>query len=212
MLAKNGLAATITRRTHMAQLAGFGAVMFGDGASAAASRLWDVPAEGMGQNIRHVSFSDMGGKPDGVQIMPNRGHLYIGHQFNDGLTVIDASDPRNLKTVNYFTTGPNTRAPHLQVANDIMVVGNGANPNAMQSYTDARSYFENKFADSITKKLPLPCRAVGARHQNRSGASAGNRVSGHARARHQSPVVDGWAVCLCCRAFRRLHRPHPLHC
>src|SRR5437868_8483676 len=154
MSAKNGPAATITRRTHLAQLAGFGAVMFGAGASAA-QRVWDVPAEGIGKGIRHISYSDMGGKPDGVQIMPNRGHLYIGHQFNDGLTVIDASDPRDLKTVNYFTTGPNTRAPHLQVANDIMLVGNGANPNAMQSYTDARSYFENKFADSITKKLPF---------------------------------------------------------
>lgn len=145
----------ITRRTYLTQLAGFaGATMLG-GRAGAAQRVWDVPPSGIGKNIRHISFDGMGGRPDGVQIMPNRAHLYIGHQFNDGLTVVDVADARNPKTVNYFTIGPNTRTPHLQVANDIMLAANGANPVATQSYTDARSYFENNFADSITKKVPF---------------------------------------------------------
>ena len=56
-----------------------------------------VPPEGIGHRIKHVSYSDIGGRPDSVQIMSNRNHLYVGHMFSDGVTILDASDPRNLK-------------------------------------------------------------------------------------------------------------------
>src|SRR5437868_4425797 len=143
-----------TRRMHLAQLAGFGAAMIGAGARAA-QRVWDVPPEGIGRGIRHISWSDMGGRPDGVQIMLNRGHLYIGHQFTDGFSVLDASDPRNIRLAKYILTGANTSTHHLQVANDILLVAEGANVMAMQNYDDARSYFENTLADSISKKVPF---------------------------------------------------------
>ena len=113
------------------------------------------PPKGVGQRIKHISWSDQGGRLDGVQIMLNRRHLYIGHQFTDGFTVMDASDPRNLKPVKYILTAPNTSTHHLQVAEDILLVGKGANIMAMQSYDDGRSYFENTLADSITKKKPF---------------------------------------------------------
>ena len=44
-----------------------------------------VPPEGIGQRIKHISYSDLGGRPDSVQIMLNRGHLYVGHMFSDGV-------------------------------------------------------------------------------------------------------------------------------
>ena len=147
----------ITRRTHLAGMAG----MLGTGAlapfarSRAAAPTWSVPPEGIGNRIRHISWSDQGGRPDGVQIMENRAHLYVGHQFTDGFSVLDSSNPRALKPVNYILTGPNTSTHHLQVANDILMVANGANIMAMQSYDDARSYFENTLADSITNKMPF---------------------------------------------------------
>src|SRR5690348_14708811 len=57
-----------------------------------------IPPEGIAsKRIKHISYSDQGGRPDGVQIMLNRGYLYVGHMFNDGVTVMDARDPRNLK-------------------------------------------------------------------------------------------------------------------
>ena len=93
-----------------------------------------------------------GGRLDGVQIMLNRKHLYIGHQFTDGFSVMDASDPRNIKPAKYVLTGPNTSTHHLQVAEDYLLVAEGANVMAMQSYDDARSYFENTLADSITNR------------------------------------------------------------
>jgi len=144
----------ITRRTHLAGLAGLAAGAGFSRSVHAAAPMWGVPPEGTGYRIKHISYTDQGGKSDGVQIMLNRRHLYIGHQFNDGLSIIDATDPRNLKPVGELNTGPNTAAHHLQVANDLMLVGNGANVMAMQSYDDARGYFEHTLADSITKKMP----------------------------------------------------------
>lgn len=115
----------------------------------------DIPPEGIGDRIRHVSFSDQGGRPDGVQVMLNRGHLYVGHMFSDGVTVMDARDPRHLKPVNFFSTAPNTRTHHLQVANDVMLLANGANIVRMQSYDSERDYFENTLADSLTNRQPF---------------------------------------------------------
>jgi hypothetical protein len=111
-----------------------------------------VPPAGIGSRIRHLSYSDQGGRPDGVQVMFNRGHVYVGHMFSDGVTILDAADPRRLKPAGFFTAGTNTRTHHLQVANDVMLLANGANIVAMQSYDNLRGYFENALADSITNK------------------------------------------------------------
>ncbi|HLH29885.1 MAG TPA: hypothetical protein VKY31_01700, partial [Terriglobia bacterium] len=111
-----------------------------------------VPPEGIGHRIRHISYSDIGGRPDSVQIMLNRNHLYVGHMFSNGLTILDASDPRRLKPAGFFTGGDYTRTHHLQVADDLLLLANGANIVAMQSYDNLRGYFENALADSITNR------------------------------------------------------------
>jgi hypothetical protein len=111
-----------------------------------------VPPEGIGHRFRHIAYSDIGGRPDSVQIMLNRGHLYVGHMFSNGLTILDASDPRRLKPVGFFTGGDYTRTHHLQVAEDMLLLANGANIVAMQSYDNLRGYFENSLADSITNR------------------------------------------------------------
>lgn len=144
----------MTRRAHLAGLLGV-----------AAASAWpryartqagdEIPPEGIGKGIRHLSYSDQGGRPDGVQVMMNRGHVYVGHMFSDGVTVLDARDPRDLKPVHYFVTAPNTRTHHLQVANDLMLLANGANVVRMQSYDSTRDYFENTLADSLTNLKPF---------------------------------------------------------
>jgi hypothetical protein len=111
-----------------------------------------IPPEGIGHRIKHLSYSDIGGRPDSVQIMSNRKHLYVGHMFGDGVTILDASDPRRLKPVSFFTAGQYTRTHHLQASDDLLLVANGANIVAMQSYSDQRGYFENSLAESITKR------------------------------------------------------------
>jgi hypothetical protein len=108
--------------------------------------------QGIGRRIRHLSHSDQGGRPDGVQVMVNRGHVYVGHMFSDGVTILDAADPRQLRPVGFFTAGANTRTHHLQVADDVLLLANGANIVGMQSYDSMRGYFENALADSVTNR------------------------------------------------------------
>jgi hypothetical protein len=140
-----------TRREHLKRLLGLaGLASLPRGARAAADPL--VPPQGIGHRIRHVSYSDQGGRPDGVQVMVNRRHVYVGHMFSDGVTILDAADPRRLKPVGFFTAGAYTRTHHLQVADDLLLLANGANIVAMQSYDNLRGYFENTLADSITER------------------------------------------------------------
>src|SRR5580765_958125 len=142
---------TMTRREHISGMLGLAALScLSQGASAAADT--PVPPQGIGRRIRHVSYSDQGGRPDGVQVMVNRRHVYVGHMFSDGVTILDAADPRRLRPVGFFTAGVNTRTHHLQVADDLLLLANGANIVAMQSYDDMRGYFENTLADSITNR------------------------------------------------------------
>jgi hypothetical protein len=111
-----------------------------------------IPPQGIGRGICHLSYSDQGGRPDGVQMMVNRGHVYVGHMFSNGVTILDAADPRALKPAGFFTAGDFTRTHHLQVADDLLLLANGANIVAMQSYDNMRGYFENALADSITER------------------------------------------------------------
>src|SRR3954470_642887 len=137
---------TITRRDHLKGLVALGASAFLPPADVV------VPRQGIGRRIRHISYSDQGGRPDGVQVMVNRKHVYVGHMFSDGVTILDASDPRMLKPVGFFTAGTNTRTHHLQVSGDLLLLANGANIVAMQSYDNMRGYFENALVDSITNR------------------------------------------------------------
>jgi len=151
----------VTRREHLATLLGLAAApavaarrLAAEPGQSSAHRVADrpVPAAGIGQRIRHISYSDIGGRPDSVQVMLNRRHLYVGHMFSNGVTVLDASDPRRVRPVSFFTGGDQTRTHHLQVAEDLLLLANGANVVAMQSYDNLRGYFENSLADSITNR------------------------------------------------------------
>jgi hypothetical protein len=139
----------ITRRQHLQALAGLAAL---PSLRQATRPEAPIPPEGIGRRIRHLSYSDIGGRPDSVQIMMNRRHLYVGHMFSNGLTILDASDPRRLKPAGFFTGGDFTRTHHLQTSDDLLLLANGANIVAMQSYDNLRSYFENNLADSITNR------------------------------------------------------------
>jgi len=41
-------------------------------------------------------------------------HLYVGHMFSDGISVINIADPRVPRPVALLPCPPNTRAHHLQ--------------------------------------------------------------------------------------------------
>jgi len=84
-----------TRRAHLKRLLGLASLScLPRGARAASDP--PIPPQGIGHRIRHLSYSDQGGRPDGVQVMVNRGHVYIGHMSSDRVTILDAADPRRL--------------------------------------------------------------------------------------------------------------------
>ena len=144
----------MNRREHLQGLLGMTAAAGLAACNTAPKPTEPIPPQGIGHRIKHVSYSDQGGRPDAVQVMVNRKHVYVGHMFSNGITVLDAADPRNLKPVTYWSLGQGdyTRTHQLQTANDILLAANGANIVAMQSYDSQRGYFENNLADSITSR------------------------------------------------------------
>ena len=77
------------------------------------------------RNISFVGHSDMAGKGDGVQVMVHRGHAFVGHSFNEGITIVDVQNPSNPKVVNLIGCAPNTRSWHLQIHEDLLFAVNG---------------------------------------------------------------------------------------
>ena len=211
-----------TRRAHLAGLAGAAAsallprvagAQARDSAAGAspASAGPSIPPEGIGRGIRHVSYSDQGGRPDGVQVMASRGHLYVGHMFSDGVTVLDARDPRALKPVHFFST-PYTRTHHLQTAGDYLLLANGANLARSQRYDNSRDYFENTLADSLgTKREPFRAGLSIfdiAKDPAKPREIAFLEMPGH---RREPALVGRRPLRVRVGTLRRLHRSHPLH-
>jgi hypothetical protein len=101
------------------------------------------------KNIRLLSFSDQGGRPDGVQVMVHKGHAFIGHMFSNGISVIDVRDPRAPKPRVFIPMPPNTRSHHIQVHGDLLLAVNAPNVWAMQQYSQAKNYSSQSLADSF---------------------------------------------------------------
>ena len=80
----------------------------------------NLPAGATAKNLRYVGYSDQGGMPGGTQIMVHRGHAYIGK--NEGVSVLDVSDPANPKAVNFLDGSPNSWHIHLQTHDDLLLV------------------------------------------------------------------------------------------
>lgn len=103
-------------------------------------------------NIRQLGHTDQGGRPDGVQIMLHEGFAYVGHMFSDGITVIDVRDPRHPTPCCFLPCPPNTRAPHLQAAEGLLLAVNSANIWALQRYQSEQDYFSNPLSDSFSRR------------------------------------------------------------
>ncbi len=102
--------------------------------------------------IRHLTYSDQGGRPDGVQVMVSRKHLFVGHMFSNGITVMDVADPMKPTPVKFIEAPKNTRTHHLQTNGDLMLVVAGADIPTIGRYNPAVSYYEQSFAGGIKSK------------------------------------------------------------
>lgn len=102
--------------------------------------------------LRHLAYSDIGGRPDSVQAMHSGHHLFVGHMFANGFSVLDVADPRKPTPVTFVAAPPNTRTHHLQTAGDLMLVVCGADIPTIGKYDAKVSYYEQSFADGLKGK------------------------------------------------------------
>jgi hypothetical protein len=79
------------------------------------------PAE-LAQGFTHLGHSDQGGRPDAMQLQYWNNHVYVGHLFSSGFSVLDVNDPRDPKTIEYLAAPDNTWNIHLQAADDLLLV------------------------------------------------------------------------------------------
>ncbi len=96
------------------------------------------------RNMRLIGYSDQGGRPDGVQIMVHRGHAYIGHIFSKGFSVLDVSDPGNVRPVNFIQAPPNTWNLHLQTHDDLLLVVHNKDMFAQPELEDEKNYYKGR--------------------------------------------------------------------
>ncbi len=100
-------------------------------------------------NISFVGHCGMDGRGDGVQVMVHRGHAFVGHSFNEGITIIDCRDPARPKVVNFLDCPPNTRSLHLQIHGDLLVAVNGPSVWSMEQFQDPANYFSGSLGEKL---------------------------------------------------------------
>jgi hypothetical protein len=80
-----------------------------------------VPASAHG--LKWLGHSDLGGRPDGVQVMVNKGFAFVGHPFTGGgATVVDVRDPRAPRTVSFISVHPRSWSLHFQSCGDLLLL------------------------------------------------------------------------------------------
>jgi hypothetical protein len=122
----------------------------------AASKL---PKPDFAKNMKIIGHSDQGGRPDGVQLMVNKGFAYIGHMFSKGFSVVDVRDPKNPKPVEYVAAPHNTWNIHLQTHGDLLLVINAKDMFAAAEFQDEKAYYTGQ----IGKKVGTASGAAAAR-------------------------------------------------
>src|SRR5262249_2214714 len=102
-------------------------------------------------NIRFVASTDQGGKPDGVQFMLHRSRYgFVGQTYAEGVSILDLRDPKHPAQAGFIAMPANTRASHIQLHHDLLLVVNGPNPAKSQLPAD---YFTRSLADTQRRDL-----------------------------------------------------------
>jgi len=109
----------------------------------------DLPKPDFAYMMRLIGHSDQGGRPDGVQLMVHRGFAYVGHMFSKGFSVIDVSDPRNPRAVNYIPAPANTWNIHLQTHDDLLLVIHAKDMFASAEFQDEKAYYKGALGTKV---------------------------------------------------------------
>jgi len=108
-----------------------------------------LPKPDFARNMTLIGHSDQGGRPDGVQLMVNKGFAYTGHMFSKGFSVIDVRDPRNPVAVDYVAAPTNTWNIHLQTHGDLLLVINAKDMFAAAEFQDEKAYYTGQIGKKV---------------------------------------------------------------
>jgi hypothetical protein len=108
-----------------------------------------LPKPDFAKNMTLIGHSDQGGRPDGVQLMVNKGFAYVGHMFSKGFSVIDVRDPRNPKATEYVEAPHNTWNIHLQTFGDLLLVINAKDMFAAAEFQDEKAYYKGAIGKKV---------------------------------------------------------------
>ncbi|MBA0217493.1 hypothetical protein H4F33_06675 [Pectobacterium brasiliense] len=111
-----------------------------------------LPTPDYSRNMRLIGHSDQGGRPDGVQVMVNRGYAYIGHMVSQGVSIVDVRDARNPKPAGFIAAPPGTWNIHLQTHDDLLLVVNARDLFADASFAEEKVYYTRSVADTVSTK------------------------------------------------------------
>jgi len=109
----------------------------------------DLPKPDYAKNMKLIGYTDQGGRPDGVQIMVNKGYAYVGHMFSKGFSVIDVRDPKDPRAANYIAAPANTWNIHLQVHDDLLLVIHAKDMFAATEFADERAYYKGALGQKV---------------------------------------------------------------
>jgi len=108
-----------------------------------------LPEPDFVRNLKLIGHSDQGGRPDGVQVMVNKGYAFVGHMFSKGFSVIDVRDPRDPRPVKYMPAPANTWTIHLQTHDDLLLVINAMDMFAAAEFQDERQYYTGSHGERV---------------------------------------------------------------
>jgi hypothetical protein len=109
----------------------------------------NLPKADFARNMTLIGHTDQGGRPDGVQLMVNKGFAYIGHMFSKGFSVVDVRDPRNPRPVEYIPAAHNTWNIHLQTFGDLLLVINAKDMFAAAEFQDEKAYYKGAIGKKV---------------------------------------------------------------
>lgn len=101
----------------------------------------------LSQRFTQIGHSDQGGRPDGMQLQHWRNHVYVGHLFSSGFSVIDLSSLRAPKTVEFIQAPKNTWNIHLQAAADLLLVIHAK--DLWKQFGDEQNYYRGSVGTKI---------------------------------------------------------------
>src|SRR5919109_4831749 len=113
-----------------------------------------VAAPDLADNISLLGHTDQGGRGDGVQVMADAGHAYVGHMFSNGVTVLDVRDPRDPEPAAYLPAAPGTWNLHLQVADGLLLVVDAVNLFAAEAFADESAYYGRSIGEVLAEHPP----------------------------------------------------------